>query len=68
MRSAIPAIAIVACGLGLAFTTRGFAFTPDRPDVEAARREGTVSWYASTPVAQAQQLASRFEQQTGIKV
>ncbi|HKG00298.1 MAG TPA: extracellular solute-binding protein [Xanthobacteraceae bacterium] len=68
MRSAIPAVAIVACGLGLAFTTVGFGFTPDRPDVEAARREGTVSWYTSTPVAQAQQLASRFEQQTGIKV
>ncbi|MFL6937368.1 MAG: extracellular solute-binding protein [Xanthobacteraceae bacterium] len=68
MRSAVPAVAIVACGLGLAFTTVGFAFTPDRPDVEAARREGTVSWYTSTPVAQAQQLASRFEQQTGIKV
>ncbi|MFL5092164.1 MAG: extracellular solute-binding protein [Xanthobacteraceae bacterium] len=68
MRSAVPAVAIVACGLGLAFTTRGFGFTPDRPDVEAARREGTVSWYTSTPVAQAQQLASRFEQQTGIKV
>jgi iron(III) transport system substrate-binding protein len=68
VRSAVPAVAIVACGLGLAFTTVGFAFTPDRPDVEAARREGTVSWYTSTPVAQAQQLASRFEQQTGIKV
>jgi iron(III) transport system substrate-binding protein len=44
------------------------SFTPDRADAEAARREGTVSWYTSTPVAQAQALASRFEQETGIKV
>jgi iron(III) transport system substrate-binding protein len=44
------------------------SFTPDRADAEAARREGTLSWYTSTPVAQAQALASRFEQQTSIKV
>jgi iron(III) transport system substrate-binding protein len=66
VRFCTPVMVIVA--LVLAGTTASFAFTPDRPDVEAARREGTVSWYTSTPVAQAQQLASRFEQQSGIKV
>jgi iron(III) transport system substrate-binding protein len=40
----------------------------DRADLEAARREGSLSWYTSTPVAQAQALASRFEQETGVKV
>jgi iron(III) transport system substrate-binding protein len=59
---------MVIVGLVLAGPTASLAFSPDRPDAEAARREGTVSWYTSTPVAQAQQLASRFEQQTGIKV
>jgi iron(III) transport system substrate-binding protein len=40
----------------------------DQVDAEAARREKSLSWYTSTPVAQAQQLASTFEQQTGVKV
>jgi len=43
-------------------------FTPDRVDAEAARKEASLSWYTSTPVAQAQALASRFELGTGIKV
>jgi iron(III) transport system substrate-binding protein len=58
----------VLCGLALLSLQQAQAQTPDRADAEAARREGTLSWYTSTPVAQAQQLASRFEQQTGIKV
>ena len=40
----------------------------DQADADAARREATLSWYTSTPVALAQQLADRFQQQTGIKV
>ena len=40
----------------------------DPVDLEAARREKSLSWYTSTPVAQAQQLANTFEQQTGVKV
>jgi iron(III) transport system substrate-binding protein len=43
-------------------------FTPDRADAAAAKRDGTLSWYTSTPVALAQQLASKFEQETGVKV
>jgi iron(III) transport system substrate-binding protein len=44
------------------------AQTPDVADAAAARTEGNVSWYTSTPVALAQQLADAFQQQTGIKV
>jgi iron(III) transport system substrate-binding protein len=46
----------------------GQTFTPDNADAAAAKREGTLSWYTSTPVALAQQLASKFEQETGVKV
>jgi iron(III) transport system substrate-binding protein len=57
----------------IAATIAGVAIVPraraaDTVDVEAARQEKTLSWYTSTPVAQAQQLATTFEQQTGIKV
>src|SRR5262249_57421219 len=44
------------------------AQAPERADADAARKEGSVSWYTSTPVALAQQFADRFQQQTGIKV
>ncbi len=43
-------------------------FTPDRADEAAARKEGALSWYTSTPVALAQQLADKFQHDTGIKV
>jgi iron(III) transport system substrate-binding protein len=46
----------------------GQRFMPDRADADAAKREGTLSWYTSTPVELAQQLATKFEQETGIKV
>ncbi|MHB8910578.1 MAG: extracellular solute-binding protein [Syntrophales bacterium] len=44
------------------------AFTPDIPDMAAAKREGTVTWYTSTPVEAAQKIGKLFEEQTGIKV
>ena len=34
----------------------------------AAKREGTVRWYTSTPIAAAQSIANSFEKATGIKV
>src|SRR5579862_1821945 len=37
-------------------------------DMAAAKREGAVRWYTSTPVAAAQSIANLFEKQTGIKV
>jgi len=44
------------------------AFTPDPVDEAAAKREGAVTWYTSTPVRAAQYIATEFEHQTGIKV
>ena len=32
-------------------------FTPDPVDMAAAKREGGVSWYTSTPIEAAQQIA-----------
>src|SRR5882724_7818222 len=43
-------------------------FKPDPIDEPAARKEGSLSWYTSTPVAAAQYIATQFEQRTGIKV
>lgn len=37
-------------------------------DMAAAKSEGTLSWYTSTPQAQAQKIADMFTQATGIKV
>lgn len=41
---------------------------PTVVDMAAAKAEGTVSWYTSTPQAQAQKIADMFTQATGIKV
>jgi iron(III) transport system substrate-binding protein len=43
-------------------------FTPDAVDSAAAKREGAVTWYTSTPVATAQKIATLFQAETGIKV
>ena len=43
-------------------------FTPDPVDEAAAKREGMVTWYTSTPVAAGQHIATEFEKRTGIKV
>jgi iron(III) transport system substrate-binding protein len=44
------------------------ALTPDKADMAAAKREGTVTWYTSTPVEAAQKIGKLFEDQTGLKV
>ena len=44
------------------------AFTPDPVDLAAAKKEGGITWYTSTPVAQAQKIAGLFQAETGIKV
>lgn len=44
------------------------AFTPDPVDLAAAKQEGTVSWYTSTPIATAQKISKLFEEETGVKV
>jgi iron(III) transport system substrate-binding protein len=43
-------------------------FTADPVDMAAAKREGGVTWYTSTPVATAQKIANLFQAETGIKV
>lgn len=40
----------------------------DPVDMAAAKKEGAVTWYTSTPVATAQKIAGLFQAQTGIKV
>ena len=44
------------------------SFTPDTVDLAAAKREGAVTWYTSTPVGTAQKIANMFQTETGIKV
>jgi len=65
--TAIGLTVLIAAALwsGAAF---GQDFKPDPVDEAAAKREGSVTWYTSTPVAAAQHIASEFEKRTGIKV
>ena len=44
------------------------SFTPDPVDLAAAKREGAVTWYTSTPVGTAQKIANMVQTETGIKV
>jgi hypothetical protein len=46
----------------------GTVFKPDPVDEAAAKREGKLTWYTSTPVAAAQFIASEFERRYGVKV
>jgi iron(III) transport system substrate-binding protein len=62
-------VAILVILLGLAGPASAQkSFTPDPVDLVAAKREGAVTWYTSTPVSTAQKIASMFEAETGIKV
>src|SRR5438309_1451815 len=58
---------LVAAALS-AGAARAQDFKPDAVDEAAARREGALTWYTSTPVAAAQHIATTFEQKFGIKV
>ena len=40
----------------------------DPVDLAAARKEGAVTWYTSTPIETAQKIATMFQAETGIKV
>lgn len=44
------------------------ALAADPVDEAAAKKEGNVIWYTSTPIKQAQEIANLFETKTGIKV
>jgi iron(III) transport system substrate-binding protein len=54
--------------LALAVTASAQSFTPDPVDMAAAKKEGAVTWYTSTPVNTAQKIANLFQAETGIKV
>ncbi len=79
MRKLLAALLLLtgACGGGTAAqpsqsvapTTASAAAVAASPvDMAAAKAEGTVSWYTSTPQDQAQKISELFTAQTGIKV
>ena len=58
-------------GLGVVAAPRAIcaqAIASDPVDLAAAKREGQVVWYTSTPVEAAQKIARLFEEGTGIRV
>jgi iron(III) transport system substrate-binding protein len=61
-----------AAALGLAALVHpalvGAARAADAVDMEAAKKEGKVVWYTSTPIETAQKIVTLFEGKTGIKV
>lgn len=75
---AVALVLVVACGpgagpgvSGTARPTATIAATAPAPspvDLAAAKAEGTVAWYTSTPQNQAQKIADMFTAKTGIKV
>lgn len=66
-RAWLPALALAAL-LAAPHAGSGAALAADSYDMAAAKKEGTVSWYTSTPIEAAQKIAKMFEEQTGIKV
>jgi iron(III) transport system substrate-binding protein len=64
----LAATALAALFAATAIWSVGAAHAADRVDVEAAKKEGKVVWYTSTPIKTAQQLAVLFEKQTGVHV
>ena len=63
-------IRALVCLLALVLAAPAAAqtFTPDTVDLTAAKKEGTVTWYTSTPIETAQKIANLFTKETGIKV
>src|SRR5215831_3413629 len=67
--AALPAVVIWAGAASEPATAQEpGAFRPDPVDEAAAKREGKLTWYTSTPVAAAQFIASEFERRHGVKV
>ena len=56
-------VAAILCG-----PASGQEFKSDPIDEAAAKKEGSVTWYTSTPVAAGQYIANEFQKKTGIKV
>jgi iron(III) transport system substrate-binding protein len=57
---------MIAMLAAAAFT--GPAYAQDAVDVAAAKKEGKVVWYTSTPIEQGQKIVDLFQKETGIKV
>lgn len=57
---------VLAATLLLGLSTAAWAGDP--VDVAAAKREGKVVWYTSTPIATANKIVKAFEAETGVKV
>jgi iron(III) transport system substrate-binding protein len=67
--SRVRFVALIAVLLAAAHAgAQTAALTPDPVDLAAAKREGNVTWYTSTPVEAAQKIVNLFETETGIKV
>jgi iron(III) transport system substrate-binding protein len=62
------AMLVVALAVAAPAFAQTRPFTPDAVDMAAAKKEGTVTWYTSTPVETAQKIATLFQAETGIKV
>lgn len=65
MKAPMPTIAAVAAALSIVATQ---AIAQDKADVAAAKKEGKVVWYTSTPIETGQKIAKLFEETYGIKV
>jgi iron(III) transport system substrate-binding protein len=68
MHGARSLAAVASFLLAASAAAQPAGFTPDPVDLVAAKREGTVSWYTSTPIVAAQKIANLFQAETGIKV
>jgi iron(III) transport system substrate-binding protein len=68
MRGARSILTVAALLLAGSAGAQSPGFTPDPVDLAAAKREGSVSWYTSTPIVAAQKVATLFQAETGIKV
>ncbi|MBX6426287.1 MAG: extracellular solute-binding protein [Variibacter sp.] len=62
-RTLVLAAAVIAAG---GFV--GSAYAQDAVDVDAAKKEGRLVWYTSTPIAIGQKIVDMFEKEYGIKV
>jgi iron(III) transport system substrate-binding protein len=61
-------MALLLAGLTAFLLSSAGIRAADQVDVAAAKKEGKVSWYTSTPIETANKLAKVFEAQTGVKV
>jgi iron(III) transport system substrate-binding protein len=61
-REILVAAAIAGCIAG------GPAAAADAVDLQAAKAEGKVVWYTSTPIETAQKISNLFQKETGIRV